>query len=315
MPFVDRAEEFLAKVDLAKSKLRRSRSNMFLCGGRLDGDPNKFGSVRDALLKTLPIKERLDDTWIILAEKARDALVESNFENLLDMEECVSAIVDAVVLIVESPGSICELGSFTKTDEIRKKLVAILSNEHYNTPSFITLGPKRYIEGRADGGVVEGVTWDLEDDHVILSQIAQDAILAECRQQVGANFAKQEAFDSGSLGHRIYIVLAIVFVFRSAKFGEIRRCIDVLGLDIPDGDIRKFIDTLEVCGLLKTVRYTSKKIYYVPRINRIPFDFAFKAGTADADRNQLRWLNRIRAEMETEENERLDIFDEHNDAV
>jgi len=315
LSFIERTEEFLKLVDLEKSKLRKPRSSVFVCGGKLDRDPAARSSVRDVLLKSLPDRQEINGAAIILAEEAKDALAESNFQNLLDMEECIAAIVDAVLLIVESPGSVCEFGAFTKTGEIRRKLVAIISNEYANVPSFITLGPVKFVEGANDGGVVEPVPWDQLDGGVAIDGIALKAIVDECDVMVRSNFSKRESVSMETLGHRIYLVLAICHLLRGAKLGEVKGCLLILGVDLPEKDIRKYLDTLEVCGLLKTVRYTKKRIHYVPRTDRVVLEFAFKAGTPDADRNSLRWIDRIRDEIREDEPERLDIFQEHNDAA
>ena len=315
MPFVDRTIEFLGHVDLERTRLRRPRSTVFVCGGKTDSDPTQAHSVRDLILKGLPDRTKIDATSIILAEVAKDALADSHFDNLLDMEECIAAVVDAVLLVVESPGSVCELGAFTKTAEIRRKLVAIVPNKYANAPSFITLGPVKFIEVIADGGVVEPVPWDPDVIPITIDLLARNAIIDECKTQVARNFSKREFVDQTSLGHTIFIVLAICHILRGPKLGEIKSCLNTLGFDIPDGTIRKYIDTLEVCGLLNTVRYTKKRIHYVPRTDRVVLEFGYKAGTPDADRNTLRWLDHIKDEIEAEEAERLTIFQEHNDAA
>lgn len=315
MPFLDRTIEFLGHVDLGRTRLRKPRSSVFVCGGKIDHDPAQRLSVRDLILKGLPDRNVLEGARIVLAEEAKDALAQSNFDNLLDMEECIAAVVDAVLLVVESPGSVCEFGAFTKTDEIRKKLVAIISNEYANVPSFITLGPVEFINGKNDGGVVEPVHWDHDAGGVTIDNIARAAIIEECRTQAAGNFAKREAIDPDSLGHTIFIVLAICHVLRGAKLGEIKRCMEVLGFTLLEGTIRKYLDTLEVCGLIKTIRYTKKRIHYVPRTERVVLEFGYKVGTPDGDRNTLRWLDRIKDDIVSEESDRMVIFQEHNDAA
>lgn len=315
MPFLDLAIEFLGHVDLEKTRLRKPRSSVFFCGGKIDEDPTKKHSVRDIILKNLPHRDKIEDISIVLAETAKEALAESNFDNLLDMEECIASVVDGVLLIVESPGSVCELGTFTKTDEIRRKLVAILPNAHANFPSFITLGPVKFIEHKNDGGIVEPVHWDAAGGVISIDDIARASIIDECKTQVASNFAKREQISLQSVGHQIFIVLAICHLLRGPKLGEIKKCLDSVGLELTEDMIRKYLDTLEVCSLLKTVRYTKKRIHYVPRTDRVVLDFGFKVGTPDADRNALRWIDRIKDEIATEEPERLDIFQEHNDAA
>ena len=103
-------------------------------------------SAREAVLRALPDIEHIGEARILLAEDANRMLADSSFDNLLDLEEYIAAIVDAVILFVESAGSICELGAFTKTPEIINKMHDFLMNDHGINPSFIVNGPPRYLE-------------------------------------------------------------------------------------------------------------------------------------------------------------------------
>ena len=123
--FLDRAIDLLMLIHFDKSVLRRDSRFVFLCGGMLDAAASKPSSVREALLRHLPLRSEINGTQIILAERATEALPGSNFTNLLDLEEYIAAVVDGVILIVESAGSVCELGAFVKTPEISAKLGSV----------------------------------------------------------------------------------------------------------------------------------------------------------------------------------------------
>jgi hypothetical protein len=107
--FLDLVQQLIADIDFSKCKVIRPENLMFLCGGEQGAGKTPLPSVREALLRHLPNREKFGESRILLAEQAVDAFADTAFENLLDLEECIAAIVTSVVLIVESAGSICEL--------------------------------------------------------------------------------------------------------------------------------------------------------------------------------------------------------------
>ncbi len=115
MGFLDQAGELLSKVDFEKSKIIQPQKLVFVCGGARSGIPAAPTSMREILLTRAEAAGNpgeLAGVKVILAEAAVNYLAESSFSNLLDLERYIAAVVHAVVLIVESPGSICELGAF-----------------------------------------------------------------------------------------------------------------------------------------------------------------------------------------------------------
>jgi hypothetical protein len=65
--------------------------------------------------------------------------------NALQMENYLGQLADVLVIIVESPGTFTELGAFSLSEPLRKKLLPILNSRHRNPNSFIETGPVRWI--------------------------------------------------------------------------------------------------------------------------------------------------------------------------
>jgi hypothetical protein len=65
------------------------------------------------------------------------------------MERDLAALADLVVVIVESPGTFTELGAFSLSEELRKKLLPIVDIEYRGAASFITTGPLQWIEAES----------------------------------------------------------------------------------------------------------------------------------------------------------------------
>ena len=58
----------------------------------------------------------------------------------LTFEELLAELSDKIIIIVESYGTVCELGAFTVKDEYMKKLLVINDQKFSTEPSFINEG-------------------------------------------------------------------------------------------------------------------------------------------------------------------------------
>lgn len=75
-------------------------------------------------------------------------------DDILTFEEILAEISENIVIVVESPGSICELGAFVMNEKFIDKTVVLNENKQEYLKSFITLGPIKKIEGKNDGNVI-----------------------------------------------------------------------------------------------------------------------------------------------------------------
>lgn len=308
--------KLLSILDFDEVRVRRPRRQVFLCGGRLDQVPDVACSVREALLRSLPARNAIGPAEIILAERANEALAASSFDNLLDLERCLAAVVDAIILIVESAGSQCELGAFVVVEEIRHKLTVITLNQYYNEPSFIRLGAIKFLEGNSDSAEVHPFDWQGVDGGVAVPDYALQGMITEIIARIEKVPSKQK-FNKKSVGHIILLTLSFCHLLRSAKLGDIKVCFDVVAPEIAltEINIRNYLDTLIICGLIDRAANGAKNVYYVSLVDRIPLDAAFTADAKDTERNILRWIETITEQIAEEDSIRLKLFREHNHAA
>ena len=62
------------------------------------------------------------------------------------MEAQLAELADAVIVIVESPGTFAELGAFSNSEDLRKKLLPIIDVQYEGAQSFINTGPVRWTD-------------------------------------------------------------------------------------------------------------------------------------------------------------------------
>lgn len=320
MHFLDLTGELLAKVDFDKSKIISPQKLVFVCGGQSSNVPAAPTSMREILLAEAYAKGKQGEfggAKVLLAEKAVNALSDTKFNDLLELEKYIAAVVQAVILIVESPGSMCELGAFVMVEEISDKLIVVLQGKYKNSPSFITDGAIKYFKKRRVDAQVHGYDWDIDDKTKIVTvpSYAIDAMLAEIPiaiQDVHTSHAK-EKFKKDKLEHQIYLTLGFCHLLRAAKLIDIKKCFEFSGIEIDEITIKHCLDTLIICNLAKMVPQ-ARLDYYIATVETNPFSMRFLAGTDRADSSQSRWQTRIKDEIEKEEKFRNEMFVGHRHA-
>ncbi|WP_020407263.1 retron St85 family effector protein [Hahella ganghwensis] len=134
-------------TEFSKAKPQDFRVNLkehkiFLCGGPVDAAQPAPPSFRDRLVAYLECRRRDISKSIILAESFKDYFKENAYSDLLVFEDDIGSICSLVVIFLESPGSLVELGMFCSKPNFFRKLLIVAPNEEIQAEdSFIFLGP------------------------------------------------------------------------------------------------------------------------------------------------------------------------------
>ncbi|MCX6543501.1 MAG: retron St85 family effector protein [Acidobacteria bacterium] len=138
-PASGRARERLV-VSLRRSAARPSKLKplVLLCGRE---DSPRRARLREYLAQrpnsVLPLVFYAEDVWMEIQASGR---------NMLELEEELARLADLVVVIVESAGSIAELGAFALSEPLRRRMLAILDRRYLGQRSFINFGPVSLID-------------------------------------------------------------------------------------------------------------------------------------------------------------------------
>lgn len=135
--YVTARERLIAYLRSTKYRFRRLAPVLFICGGA--GSPRR-DVLRDYLQKYRP------ELNLFYAENVWERIAARGSRNALEMESDLASLADLVIIIVESPGTYAELGAFSLSEPLRKKLVAIVDRRYMTEPSFISTGPLRWID-------------------------------------------------------------------------------------------------------------------------------------------------------------------------
>lgn len=136
--FVGVRDEVLYYLKQKTYQFRKVGKVLFLCGGRKS-------LRRDRLAEYLhryhqeSLTFYAETVWTAIAQRNPDA-------NALEVEERLADLADAVIIIVESPGTFAELGAFAISKPLRKKLLPILDRKYIQEDSFLKTGPVSWID-------------------------------------------------------------------------------------------------------------------------------------------------------------------------
>jgi hypothetical protein len=139
--YVPLRDRLIDHLQSTRYRFRRLAPVVFLCGGK---DANSRETLRRYFRKHNP------DLSIFYAERVWELMVQKADRDALQMEAELAFLADIVVIIVESPGTFAELGAFSLSEPLRKKLLPIIDVEYRDQPSFISNGPVRWIDKDSD---------------------------------------------------------------------------------------------------------------------------------------------------------------------
>ena len=116
---------------------RKAKSVIFLCGAK-ESVPRQ--NLKDYLAAYY------ENALVFFADNVWEYLASQEDQNALEMETQLARLADIVCVIVESPGTIAELGAFSNNEELRRKLLPILDRQFKIDKSFINSGPITWID-------------------------------------------------------------------------------------------------------------------------------------------------------------------------
>jgi hypothetical protein len=124
------------------AKLRERSLTVFLVGASQESST----SIRESIRKELIGRRYGNCLDVYYPEELFEELIRSRAHfDLLSLENLLAKNVHAVVIILESPGAIAELGSFASHKKLRDRLVVVIDEKYRKAKSFIILGPVRYL--------------------------------------------------------------------------------------------------------------------------------------------------------------------------
>jgi hypothetical protein len=280
--------EIARALNIGKSSVQNQIRRIFLCGGPRPEAGKPPASLRGHLIALLENRDRSLPHHIVLAEDAVNwfhSLSSSRFSNLVDLEVQIAALSTLILLIVESPGSMTELGAFSFVDSLRRKLHAVLEGSYQEDRSFIMDGPIAKIrsecEAEPDSSRFYTCDWlsrvngspviDVERAKIAARRLVDDILqpALDCPTPT-------ERFDRKSIGHQMLLISDLVSLGGAIRLPEIVELLSGFGLKMK----RKQLD--QCLFLLHNLRFFGKTHdgrddYYVQPNSSLKFVFYLRS--------------------------------------
>lgn len=145
--------------------------SVFLCGG---SGPEESKFRREVGEKISGILSKYKYFVYYPEDMFIELILGHQKQDLLTLENLLADSVNAVVILLQSPGTFTELGAFTNYEKLRDKLIVIIDPRFARTRSFINFGPIRYLKTKTKSKVLS-VPMDSSNLYKLVKQIADAA--------------------------------------------------------------------------------------------------------------------------------------------
>lgn len=262
------------KIDLPASIVKPYEGFIFLCGGPTDVKSHVPISIRDAIYREL-VKHPEIEKRIKVAEHYKDWAHDSIYQDLVLFERHLAEISSVIVLSLESPGSIAELGLFSVISEFQSKLIIFVDTTHYQSQSFIKLGPINFLE-KVHGNNAHCQQWlkkagenyifDADAAVKIQSEMA-DAVLERANKLTKEHVYRRDSWFDDALLLCDFLNLCSALTLR-----EIKKLFADFEIQKTETDLRQTLYLLEKVGLI-AMQPKGDQRFFVARDSRQFFQF------------------------------------------
>ena len=250
---------------------------VLLCGGfvetkeRPDDPTPSIKSLRHAVINS----ETSYETFI--PENIKSWQSDGVFKNLMHFEEDLASICSLVVVILESYGSLAELGAFFQHPDLSHKIIVIRSTDFNDHPSFINLGILRHLAEK-DISRVKSYPWDIKNPSTsITTEVVGDVISGI--QEVLNQLPRRPELNLSNKSHVVVLICEIIELFSALKESEIHEYLTLLGVAITKEEIRRKLFLLERFRLIKKGAYDDATFYLRSNVRYHRLRLALKVGS------------------------------------
>jgi hypothetical protein len=246
-------------IDFEASKVELSDTPIvLLCGGpvkikdRPDDPTPPTTSLRQAVTYANTSYE------IFRPEEIESWQSDGVFKNLMSFEADLASICSLVVIILESAGSLAELGAFSQLPDLSKKIIAIRSNTFNDATSFINFGILRHLT-ESDSSSVKSYPWDIENPTSITAEVIND-VISDIQDGLD-QLTKSSKLKLTNGSHVVVLICEIIELFSALKENEIHEYLTLAGVFITKEELKRKLFLLEEFRLLKRAIYSDASFY------------------------------------------------------
>lgn len=266
----DPRDIFIDLIDLSNSKVLLAPHITFVCGGPVDDRTVNNHSIRNMFMNLSALMPDRSEGFI-LAENFKDW--QSGYSDLSEFENDIASLSSIIVIILESPGALTELGLFFANPKLRKKMVVVVHSKHHDSESFIKFGLLSPLEKASKGEAV--LVYEIDSDDIeSIDKKEIDEILKDV-WGISDNIDKSSSFDTRDHGHNIFLVFQIIVLFTILTLTEIAHFLEKLDVEMSSKQIQSALYILRKFNLVARKKRSSQTFYFAtPNISdRVKLSF------------------------------------------
>lgn len=217
-------------------------------------------SQRDAFYWWL-LEKRADlKELLLLPESYNDWSDFSVYSDLLLFEQDLGYLTSAVLIFLESPGSIAELGAFSQIESLSERLIVVVNEDHHPKRSFISLGPLRSIEKTQKHPHCVCVIPSVKPEQLV----KHVSVIIDMLEQKRSLRRPPRSFDATNPQHQILLVLDFINLFSVIQIKELQHLATHFGVHLKLQRLNQLLFLLEKTKLIICRHYGGNQ-YFLPQ--------------------------------------------------
>jgi len=269
--YSDPRDKFINLIDTEKCRAIFEPHLVFVCGGRVDPKVTNNHSIRNMFMNLSAAIGASNVHDFILAENFKDW--KDGYKSLSDFENDIAQISSFVIVFLESEGALAEFGLFFANEQLRKKLVAVLNRQHYDSESFIKFGllnPLQELNQR--------LVLAYEIDHKNIENVRKDEVedIVHHISEHCNDTRKSEQFDLSNRGHAIFMAFQIIDLLLALTKSEILKYLKLIGISLSPQKLDSALFILQKFQLVGSRRRSSQNYYFALKRRTARIDLHFK---------------------------------------
>lgn len=285
--------EFLMQMDLKAIWVRAPTKFILLCGGHMsekhEDDPK---SLRDVFFKIIDGAIPPDASLVRAEDINAFYIKRANYDDFLRFESDIAQLCEIILLFCESAGSFCELGSFCSVEEIRRRTLVVIEEQHFEAESYIRLGPLQALLNEDDAAVVTFTFPSLSGSPSNLKSVDSDKLKKLIRPKIDkrlASIPSQTTFDVSKEGHIIKAMVGFCQEFGALERTEILLALQHIGIEVSDDQLNRFLLCAGELRWVKQVRKGDRWLVFSNKsLDRDAAQFTLNEGIIPAGRSKRR---------------------------
>jgi len=231
---------------------------IFICGGETDTGQLIPQSLRERILSHIDVNENDElASSFVMAETFKDYFRENTYTDLFCFEDDIAKLSTLIIICLESPGSLVELGMFSNISD-PKKILIFAPDEHVQAEdSFIYLGPLSYLK-RKDKDSVHIFPWPNPND----ANYADLPLVIDCIKNRLGTASKKTGFSVNNPAHVAFVIHDIIYIFYPIKDYEIQLALLSMEIEIDEMDLKRLLYLLQSMSMIGKKKYSNITFFY-----------------------------------------------------